>query len=533
MNSVKASLRGFGLVAAASLGIAGLTGCVSVSGSSAITVGTTDQVVSIDPAGEYDNGSFAVINQVYPFLLNSVQGTAEVTPDIAVSAEFTSPTEYTVVLKEGLKFVNGNDLTASDVKFSFDRIVAIEDPNGPSWLLWNLDSTEAVDDTTVVFHLKNANDQTFPATLSSPAGPIVDEESFPADAILSDDEVVAAHPFAGQYDITSYKKNELVSFAKYDGYQGNLGAAANSVVNLKYYTDSSNLKLDVQQGNIDVASRSLSATDIESLAGDSNVTVHQGPGGEIRYMVFNFDTMPFGAKTADADPAKALAVRQAMANLIDRAAISEQVYKGSYTPLYSYVPTGIPGAIEPLKDMYGAEGGPDAAAAAALLKDAGITTPVELNIQWTPSHYGPSSGDEYALIKSQLEADGLFTVNLQSTEWDVYATERTEDAYPIYQLGWFPDFSDADNWLTPFFLDGGFLGNHYSNEDVNSLITAQGVETDPATRQQYIEDIQSAVAGDLSTLPMLQGSQVAVSGASVQGVVLDASFKFRFGSLTK
>ena len=54
--------------------------------------------------------------------------------------------------------------------------------------------------------------------------------------------------------------------------------------------------------------------------------------------------MPFGAKTAEADPAKALAVRQAIADLVDRQAIADQVYKGTYTPLYSYVPDGLTGA---------------------------------------------------------------------------------------------------------------------------------------------------------------------------------------------
>ncbi len=66
--------------------------------------------------------------------------------------------------------------------------------------------------------------------------------------------------------------------------------------------------------------------------------VVDGPGGEIRYIVFNFNTQPYGATTPEADPAKALAVRQAVADLIDREAIADQVYKGTYTPLYSYVP---------------------------------------------------------------------------------------------------------------------------------------------------------------------------------------------------
>jgi peptide/nickel transport system substrate-binding protein len=532
-KAAKLGLRILGVGVISSLGLASLTACANVGASAAITVGTTDQVVSLDPAGEYDNGSFALVNQVYPFLMNSVQGKAEVSPDIAVSAGFTSPKDYTVVLKSGLKFANGHDLTASDVKFSFDREVKINDANGPASLLWNLDSVSVTNDTTVVFHLKNGNDQTFAATLSSPAGPIVDEQSFPADKLLDDNKIVAAHPFAGQYDITSYKKNELVGFKRFDGYKGNLGVAKNSVVNLKYYTDASNLKLDVQKGNIDVASRSLSATDIQSLEGDSNVTVHKGPGGEIRYIVFNFNTQPFGAKTAQADPKKALAVRQAVANLVDRQAIADQVYKGTYSPLYSYVPTGIPGATTVLKSLYGTNGAPDVAKAKAIFSAAGITAPVTLNLQWAPDHYGPSSGDEYALIKSQLESSGLFKVNIQSTDWVTYSKERTADAYPAYQLGWFPDYSDADNYLTPFFLNGGFLANHYDNKTVDSLITAQGVEGDSAKRLADIEQIQATVAKDLSTLPLLQGAQVAVAGKSVKGVILDPSFKFRFASLTK
>src|SRR4051812_20646235 len=174
-----------------------------------LTIGTTDKVTPLDPAGSYDNGSFAVMNQVFPFLMNTPLGSPEVEPDIAESAEFTSPTEYTVTLKPDLKWANGNDLTSSDVKFTFDRQVAIADPEGPSALLANLESTEAVDDTTVVFHLKAANDQTFPQVLSSPVGPIVDEEVLSADKVTPDQDIVDGNAFHGPYTITSYDFNNL------------------------------------------------------------------------------------------------------------------------------------------------------------------------------------------------------------------------------------------------------------------------------------------------------------------------------------
>ena len=533
-----------GLVAAAGVSVAALAlaGCSAgtdnggSSASDSITVGTTDKVTTLDPAGSYDNGSLAVQTQVFPYLLNTDYQSTDVVPDLAESAEFTSPTEYTVTLPEGLKWANGNDLTSSDVKFSFDRNLAIADPNGASSLLYNLDSVETPDETTVVFKLKAENDQVFPLILTSFPGAIVDDEVFAADALTPDEDIVEANAFAGPYVITSYDFNNLVSFKKNPDYQGLLAEAKTETVNLKYYAESSNMKLDVQEGGIDVATRSLSSTDIEDLKGNDAVNVVEGPGGEIRYIVFNFNTQPYGATTAEADPAKALAVRQAVADLIDRDELSTQVYKGTYTPLYSHVPGGMAGAIEPLVELYGdGEGGPDADAAAARLEAAGVTTPVELNLQYSNDHYGPSSADEYALIKDQLESTGLFTVNLQTTEWVQYSKDRTSDVYPAYQLGWFPDYSDADNYLTPFFLTKNFLGNHYENQEVNDLILEQAVTEDVAARTALIEEIQQKEAVDLSTVPYLQGAQVAVTGTDVEGVdqTLDASFKFRFAALSK
>ena len=280
-------------------------GAANAAAGGVIIIGTTGKITTIDPAGSYDNGSFAVMNQVYPFLLNTPYGSPDVEPDIAASAEFVSPTEYQVVLKEGLTFANGNELTASDVKFTFDRQLAINDVTGPASLLYTLDSVDIADDLTVVFNLKSGNDQVFPQILSSPAGPIVDEEVFAADALTPDQEIVDGQAFAGQYTISAYDFNNLVEYTAFDGYQGLLGPAETGTVIVNYYADASNLKLEVQEGQNDVAHRSLSATDIEDLQGAEGVTVHEGPGGEIRYIVWNFNTQPTGATTAGADAARA------------------------------------------------------------------------------------------------------------------------------------------------------------------------------------------------------------------------------------
>ena len=206
---------------------------------------------------------------------------------------------------------------------------------------------------------------------------------------------------------------------------------------IQYYDKASTLKQAVEQGEVEVAYRSLSPTDIDDLESAEGVEVLTGPGAEIRYLNFNFDLQ-------EGSDEEKLAVRRAAAQLIDRQSIADNVYNGTATPLYSMVPSGLPFYTESFADEYGEEPDPDAAA--QTLEDAGVDTPVELEVWWTPTYYGPASGDEYAEIQRQLEGSGLFEVTLESTEWNQYSEAAFTDKYPVYQLGWFPDYPDADNY---------------------------------------------------------------------------------------
>lgn len=543
MNSKKILAAAVSVAAIASLTACGGVKDDTTAGAdsgNAITIGTTDKITSLDPAGSYDNGSYAVQIQVFPFLYAQDYNTSELSPDIAADDGTWNDdgTEFTVKLKDGLKFANGNDLTASDVKFSYDRIKKINDPNGPSSLLANVESVTAKDDTTVVFKDSVPFDVTLKQVMSSPAGPIVDEDTFDADKLTDADTIVSKKAFAGPYTLTAFKINESAAYAKNDSYKG-LTPAKNSVVQVKYFADASNLKMAVQQGQVDVAYRSLSPTDIEDLSKDSKVKVVKGPGGEERFIAFNFKIQPYGESQPDADANKAKAVRQAVANLIDREELSTKVYKGTYTPMYSFIPDGLAGHDDTLKSAYGdGNGKPSTEKAKKVLADAGVTTPVDLKLQYNNDHYGSASADEYAALKSQLEAGGLFKVDLQSTEWTQYSKDRvvTDDSdgvYPVYQLGWFPDYSDPDNYLSPFFRDGNFVNNGYSNKEVNDLIVKQAGEKDASAREDILKQVQKLETEDLSTIPLLQGAQVAVTGTSVKGVTLDASFRFRYASVTK
>jgi peptide/nickel transport system substrate-binding protein len=511
---------------------AGGTSTNAASGGKAITIGTTDQVVALDPAGSYDNGSLLLEDNMYQFLMSVPAGQTAPVPDAAQKCGFTDPNTYTCTIKPNQKFSNGDPLTAADVAFSFNRINKINNPNGPASLIGNMKSVVATDANTVTFTLKNPNDQTWPFVLGTSAGPIVDQKVFPADKLLDDAKAIGSGP----YELGSYQKNQLVQLKANPNYGGD-NKPKTSQITLKYYTQPDNMKLDVQSGGIDIAWRSLTPTDVDSLKKDSSVDVLTGSGGELRYMAFNFKTMP------GKNDAQKLAIRQAIAYSVDRTDLANNVYKGTFQPAYSMIPAGIADATTPFKTVYGDT--PNKAKATSTLSAAGVKTPLTLNIDYTTDHYGSTSADEYNEIKRQLEATGLFKVNLQGTAWTTYNAERVKDTYSIYQLGWFPDFVDGDNYLGPFLAENNFVHAHYCDpgaknrpcdqDGVLPLLTKEETQSG-AARQQAFTQIQSKLAtGTLPLLPLLSGKQVAVTGKDISGVqeTLDPTYQFRMWLFSK
>lgn len=509
---------------------------------STITIGTTDKVVNLDPAGSWDLGSYAIQTQVFPYLFSTPNGSGKVKPDIAADeGSFNADgSEFTVKLKKGLKFVNGHDLTASDVKFSFDRINKIASPTGPSSLLADIDSVDAPNPTTVVFHLKVKNDVLIRQVLSANAGPIVDEEVFNPNKVTSAEDIIKSRAFAGPYELIAFKLNEYATYKRFDGYKGLFGKAKTENIQVKYFADVSNLKMAITGGDVDVAQRTLTPTDIQDLKKNKNVKVVIGPGGEERFIIFNFKIQPYGESRDNADKAKAKAVREAVADLIDREAISKNVYHGLYEPMYSYVPSSITESTDSLKKAYGdGKGGPDLEKAKKVLKDAGVTTPIDLPIEYT-TDYGAASADEFALIKQQLEEGGLFKVDLQQTEKTVLVKDRivsddSDGSYPAYQLGWVPSYIDADNYLTPIFRVQGNIKNGWSNQQVEDLIIKETSQTNADERAKTLDEIQNKLTEDLSSLPVLQGNQVVVTAKNIQGAkdTLGPSYRFNYSALSR
>ncbi|MFD5570615.1 ABC transporter substrate-binding protein [Streptomyces cadmiisoli] len=505
-----------------------VTGCGSETGKSAdngsdVVMGMSDEVLATDPASGYDPGSWLLFNNVFQSLLSFPKGGTEPEPEVASECAFTDSAirVYKCTLKDGLKFSNGDPLTSEDVKFSFDRLLKIDDADGPAVMFSTLDSVEAPNEKTVVFKMK-VPDATFPSKIASGAGSIVNHREYDANALREDGGAVGSGP----YKLDSFTDDQAV-FSVNENYTGN-AEVQNSGVTLKFFHgDRAGLKQALLDEDLDIAYRGLSAgdiADIEEADADAGVKVVEGSSAEVQHLVFNVDDPVVGR----------LGVRKAIAHLIDRDALMENVHQGTATPLYSIVPAGIAGHNTAFFDTYGAR--PSKVKAEEALRADGITDKVELTLWSTPSRYGPATDQEFEAIAAQLNASGLFSAEVKSVPFDQYEKDIADGKYGVYVKGWVPDYPDADNFTAPFFGKGNVLENNYSNDTItDELIPTTAAESDRAGTDAEFGQLQDIVAEELPLLPVWQAKQYAVVGETVYGLeyCLDASTVFRFWEISK
>ncbi|WP_329458652.1 ABC transporter substrate-binding protein [Streptomyces sp. NBC_01497] len=500
-----------GLLAPVMAGCGG-SGDSSDSGS-AIVVGTTDQFSAtkaapapFDPAYTYDTAAWNVLRQTIQTLTHVPRGGGEPVPEAASRCLFTDHESktYRCTLRSGLKFANGDPVTAADVKYSIERVVNIHDPNSAYGLLTNI-GTIVTDGLNVDFHLKSS-DATFPYKLATPAAGIVDPKQYAAKKLRDGFEVDGSGPYTFKAEV---KDNTVVkaTFTKNPTYKGDL-KIQNSKVEMRMYSDAKAMETAFDKDDIGVMLR-MSPDQIKSLTDHpkKDVNLTEMPGLEIRYI--GFDT--------SAPVVKSKAVRQAMAYLVDRDSLVSKVYGTTASPLYSLIPAGITGHTNSFFNQYGAQ--PSAQKAAQTLQKAGIHTPVKLTLNYTTDHYGAATAKEFQVLQGQLNDSKLFDVTIKGTPWDTFRPDQTKGDYSVYGMGWFPDFPDPDNFTAPFLDKDNFLGSPYDNPQIrNELIPESRRQADRGSAAGVFGQIQDAVAGDVPILPLWQGKQYVAAHTDVTGV---------------
>ena len=376
----------------------------------------------------------------------------------------------------------------------------------------------------MIFHLDQP-DTTFQYVLTYPgAGAIVDEETFPADEKLADEEIVGSGP----YKLSQYKAGDQAVLEANEEYTGDNDGAGAAGLREVLLASPSALKLAVENGEVDVAWRSLEPDR------------HRRPRGQRR----RHRRRPARARrSATGSGSVDGPVGQGRWRSARRRPRSSTVRPSPRTP--TTAPStrctrscrpGFAGQKDAFKEKYGERRTSDAAK--QILDDAGIKTPVELTVGWTPTHYGPNADGRGQRVRASARGERpVRGRRSKSAEWEQYQTIYKEGAYDLFILGWFPDFLDADNYLSPFIVDGGFFQNGYTNAEVNELVAEeQGSDRPGRARARSSVQLQDIAAEDVPFIPSLGRARTsAVYGAGMEGVedTLDPSFIFRFWLVSK
>jgi peptide/nickel transport system substrate-binding protein len=508
-----------------------LVGCGGSGGGSgggkAIVVGTTDSIelnkanpAPLDPATSYDSATWNVFYNTFQMLLTYPRGSTTPTPDAAKSCGYTdsSGLTYQCTMRADQKFSNGHDLTAEDVKFSIDRMQKINYQTGPASLIAGVKSVDAPTADKVVFHLK-APDATFPAKLATPAAAILDSQVYSPTEIYKGFKLVGSGP----YTLDSFVQGKQGLFSKNPNYNGVL-KLNNSKIEMRLFSDSKKMEAALTAGDIDVMTRTMLPDQITSLLSSTNpdIKLTEAPGGEARYLFLNTSSPNL----------KDVAVRQAIAEIVDRQAIARDVYKRTAEPLYSVVPQGINSHVNSFFNKYGAA--PTPARAKQTLQNAGFHAKVPLTINFRRDTGGTVNQLEAETIAKQLNATGLFDVQAKSEQWNTFLANASQRKYQIFAISWLPDFPDPDNYIAPFFDKKNFLNLPYENATIqNQILPKTRKLADRSAANADFDKAQDMIAGDVPMLPLWQGKQYIASRNDITGVewALNSSTTTQFWEL--
>lgn len=432
-----------------------------------VIVGIKGPVLSLDPANHRDRVTESVLRNIYDNLVTTdVNG--KIIPKVAESWENPTPTEWVFNIRKGIKFHDGSDLTAADVKFTFDRIITEGAIDGKTaarkGLLGPLKEVQVIDDNTVKFLL----DSPWPIFLT-----MLPLEQIVPKAYM---EKVGLKGFlekpigSGPFKLVQAKLDERIALERNDGYF----EGAPKIKNLAFdvIPESSSRIAALTAGEVQRI-HALSPTLVSQLESDKNIEVKVADGTRVYMLEMNTQKPPF-------DNVK---VRQAMNYAIDMNSIIKQILSGYATRLAGPMLSNAFGINTDLKPY---EYNP--AKAKQLLQEAGYPNGFSVVIDTDANDKEVAEA-----AAAQLRSIGI---DATSRVWDpgVLKPMMLKGERQMFMGDWGNSTMDPYDFLNPK-LKTKDRGNYslYSNPRVDELLTKGESELDPEKRKAMYKEAQQII----------------------------------------
>ncbi|MDR1968627.1 MAG: ABC transporter substrate-binding protein [Burkholderiaceae bacterium] len=457
------------------------------AGKSALILGVTLEPPGLDPTANAASSIAEIVLYNVLETLTKINDDGSVAPLLAERWDI-SPNlrSYTFHLRRGVKFSNGEPFNAATVKFAFERAAGEKSTNKDKRTFAAMQSVNAVDEYTVVVTNQDP-DPDFLFYMGQATAVIVAPQSASGNA---------ARPVGtGPYELEGWIRGSSLTLRAWPGFR-DPGAIPIQRATFRFISDPAAQVTALLSGDVDVFAR-VTERGMAQFKADPRLQVIVSGSRAKTVLAMNHRRKPLDD----------VRVRRAIAAAIDRKAVIAGAADGYGVPIGSHYVPGAPGYIDTTGiNPY------DVAKAKALLKEAGVATPLELNLVLPPPPYARQGGE---VIVAQLAKIGI-VAKVQNVEWaqwlaNTYGGPRNYDLTIVSHVEPF----DLGNFAKPDYYWG------YRNPRFDALYAKIKTSANESERNQLLGEAQKMLADDAVLAWLFQPQWVTAARKGVRGLWKD------------
>ncbi|CDX30770.1 putative peptide transporter subunit: periplasmic-binding component of ABC superfamily [Mesorhizobium sp. SOD10] len=486
----------------------------------AITITYKDDVATLDPAIGYDWQNWSMIKSLFDGLMDYEPGTTKLKPDLAESYEISPDGKtFTFKLRHGIKFHNGREMTADDVKYSLDRVTNPKTQSPGAGFFGSikgyddvaagkadsLSGVTVVDPYTVKFELTRP-DATFLHVMAinfSHVVPKEEVEEYGAD--------FGKHPVGtGAFKLAEWTLGQRIVFERNPDYW-HKGLPHLDKITFEIGQEPIVALLRLQKGEIDVPGDGIPPAKFQEVMNDPEQKARVVVGGQLHtgYITMNTTMAPF-------DNVK---VRQAVNMAINKERIVQMINNRA-VPANQPLPPSMPGYDKAFKGY-----AYDVAKAKALLAEAGHPNGFETQLFAMNTDPNPRIAQA---IQQDLAAIGIKASIQSLAQANVIAAGGDKAGAPMIWSGgmaWIADFPDPSNFYGPILgcagaVPGGWNWSWYCNKDLDAKAAEADSVVDPAKsaeREKMWSAIYDKIMEDAPWAPVFNEQRFTLKSARMGG----------------
>ena len=486
------------------------------AGSNTVVVAMGSGFSTLDPGYVYEKYPPLIVNACYETLFKFYDNEGAAEPCLVDTYEFSEDAlTLTVTLKDGITFASGNPMTSADVMFSINRCKNLQ--GNPSFICDTIESMEAPDEKTVVFHLTQP-DSAILSKLTYSSTAVLDSEVVKANGGTDAEDAATADTAqayldttsagSGMYVMTSYTPDEEVVLEKNPNYWGEATNVDKYII--KIQPDSNTQMMTLSTGDIDVAMNMTDDTMAE-LAGVENVEMINGATKTVGFVMMNMNEEYGG-------PVSNPTVQKAIRKALDYTGIQTIIGEGTLTP-YSIIQSGFMGSKGEREADYA-----NLEEAKALLAEAGYADGFDVDLTVCDLDMeGVALTDLAQKVKDDLSQIGI-NVNIVSQPWAAgYGDDYRDGKLGFTVMYWGTDYNDPNVQLE--FLPGASVGLRAGwTTEMDSELAALYQEamkaTDNDARIAVLEQIQDMTYEDGPFIMIAQAPAHIGYNTRLEGVAI-------------